>query len=248
MLIPDLLNTLFDQSDFQTIVIIASLNKRKTNYANKYSLLQYYNNACVRTMIAIINAFETLRFVCMAGQLKAFKHIIKYNSGCGFHLNDVFRPCAVNGQFEMVKYLTSYTDIPYLTLRYCAMHGNLDMMKYLISIGADIHEQNDVVLREGARYGHLNVVKFIVNYGVDDSACYDALRDAEGSGKVEIVKYLIEFRLGFSDRWRWLLEHSIQREDINMVKYFVSIGVNSDGIEFDHMDNIAIAQCLIKTS
>jgi len=42
MLIPDLLNILFDQSDYKTIIMLSSLHKRKTTYACKYSLLSRY--------------------------------------------------------------------------------------------------------------------------------------------------------------------------------------------------------------
>jgi len=43
MLIPDLLNIIFDQSNYKTIIMLSSLHKRKTAYACKYSLLSRYN-------------------------------------------------------------------------------------------------------------------------------------------------------------------------------------------------------------
>jgi len=43
MLIPDLLNILFDQSNYKTVIMLSLLHKRKTTYACKYSLLSRYN-------------------------------------------------------------------------------------------------------------------------------------------------------------------------------------------------------------
>ena len=44
---------------------------------------------------------------------------------------------------------------------------NVDTFKYLIEHGADIHIQNDYVLRYSARRGYFDIVKFLVEAGAN---------------------------------------------------------------------------------
>jgi len=245
MLIPDLLNTLFDQSDFSTIVMLASLNKRKNNYANKYSLLQYYNNACVRAMTTVMSKFKTTRFVCVAGQLKALKHIVEclnFDASHGFE----FRICAESGYFEMVKYLAGYSAVPYFTISACAKRGDLVMVKYLISIGACVNEGNHLPLRQSAQYGHIGVVKWLVKCGaeVKQMRSYGALYEAGNNGHLGIVKYLIENGAN-CECIHELFGRLIKGDDVMMVKYLVSVGIHCDMLlHLYAVTNIDIAEYL----
>ncbi len=53
------------------------------------------------------------------------------------------------------------------TLRWASIAGHLEVVKYLVSEGADIHAENDCAARWASVKGHLEVVKFLVLEGAD---------------------------------------------------------------------------------
>jgi ankyrin repeat protein len=72
-----------------------------------------------------------------------------------------------------------------------SLDGSLEVVKYLVEQGADIHDNNDLVLI-WAR-GHLEVVKYLVEQGADIHAKNDAaLKWASENGYYEVVIYLKE--------------------------------------------------------
>jgi len=188
MLIPDLLNTLFDQCNYEDMTVLKVLNKRRTNYANGYSLLRYYNQAG-----------NTLGLICELGNIKAIKHII-------FHI----RTRAIQTAFE-----TS------------ARNGHVSVVKYLISIGANIHDDDDHALRQSAYRGKMSVVKYLVSIGADVHAYNDAaVRYSAESGCLGIVKYLVSIGANINAHDDYALRWSAFFGNLNMVKYLVSIGAN----------------------
>src|SRR5438477_129720 len=84
-------------------------------------------------------------------------------------------------------------------LNYIAMNmieacknGNLERVQELVALNADIHADNDNVIRRASEYGHIEVVKYLVELNADIHADNDyALRWASNYGHVDIVKYLI---------------------------------------------------------
>jgi ankyrin repeat protein len=46
-------------------------------------------------------------------------------------------------------------------------NGHLEIVKYLVECGADIHAQDNFVLRTSSRKGHLKIVKFLIASGTD---------------------------------------------------------------------------------
>jgi len=44
---------------------------------------------------------------------------------------------------------------------------NIEAVKYIVSIGADIHAEDDYALRYSTLWGHLEVVKYLISLGVD---------------------------------------------------------------------------------
>jgi len=137
MLIPDLLNVLFDQSDYQSLVVLCLLNKRKTRYANKYSLLIHYHifdNSCTKIMSQ----------VCDNGELKTAKYVNNYKRYA--YVFDAICTSAEYGYLEMLKYLINsniYHDFSHLRMQIdyallvASKHGNQAIVKYLVSIGAN---------------------------------------------------------------------------------------------------------------
>jgi len=153
MLIPDLLNTLFDQSDYHALTVLRSLNKRKTNYANKYSLLMYYQKTV-----------RMIELVYTHGCLKIIKQ-------CNNATNCEFAWRSVDYS-EAVKYLVSDgVDIHAgnnKMLRLCAHNrDSLKTFKYLVSIGANIHEHDDEIFRSRILDNDIVMIKYLISLGVD---------------------------------------------------------------------------------
>ena len=74
-----------------------------------------------------------------------------------------------------------------------AQNNQIDKLKNLLSQGADIHTDNDFVLRYSAGYGHLETVKLLFAQGANIHANDDeALRESAYYGHLEIVKFLLE--------------------------------------------------------
>lgn len=62
---------------------------------------------------------------------------------------------------------TTFLKKRYSSITEASRYGNLMCVKYLVSVGADIHVDDDYSLRCSARYGHLEVVKYLVSLGAD---------------------------------------------------------------------------------
>jgi len=193
MLIHDLFNTLIDQSNFSTLTILSSLNKRKTNYATKYSFLTHYhifNNSVIKNMW----------YIC--GHLKIIKHIEFAD------IDSVLVHCLPHGCIEIIKHLvtigadihTNY-DLP---LRWSAEINQLDVVKYLVSIGADVNASvptnsmitGDTALMRSANKGNLEMVKYLISIGAEIRAHYGgALRLCIKGGHFDTFKLILQHSL-----------------------------------------------------
>ncbi len=81
----------------------------------------------------------------------------------------------------------------YDTLWIAAKNGWLDIVEYLISMGANVHAQDDRALREASGKGHLPIVKYLLSRGADIHVWYEEpLRNAAINGHLAAVKYLID--------------------------------------------------------
>jgi len=215
MLILDLLNILFDQCNYQNLITMRSLNKRQTNYANKYSSLRYYNNKKC-------NAKEICRQCCM----KTIKHIAHEISN-----DKALKWCAGIGYPEVIKYLVSiganiraHNDV---VVCKGASSGNISTVKYSISIGANINAYNDRALQLSASNDHLEVVKYLVSVGANIHADNDfALQWTASNGQLEVVKYLVSIGANVNGHDGSALRWSARYGHLEVVKYLVSIGAN----------------------
>ena len=71
--------------------------------------------------------------------------------------------------------------------------ADVETFQYLISLGANIHVDDDCALGWSAEKGHLEVVKHLEEKGADIHACNDcALIWSAANGHSEVVKYLVE--------------------------------------------------------
>ena len=76
-------------------------------------------------------------------------------------------------QFKVLSIVEQSTDYTKTnSLEYYAKYGILKVVKYLVSMGADIHSDNEYAIRYASRDGHLAVVKYLVSVGADINASH----------------------------------------------------------------------------
>jgi len=103
--------------------------------------------------------------------------------------------------------------------------GDLNGVKYLVSMGADIHADNDAVLISSVYHGHLEVVKYLVSEGADIHTRYGApLYVSAGEGHLEVVKYLLSVGADIHAYNDAALNRSAEEGYLEVVKYLVSKG------------------------
>jgi len=172
MLINDLLNTLFDQSDYPTIIILSSLHKRKSSYARKYALLSYYENKggwlLHSDSLKILKLFgdgtsgeRSLLLNAMKGNIEAVKYSVSI--GIDVHTQRSNSFYWFSGDSCVAKYLDC-------ALYHSVSNGNLQTVKYLISIGANMNILDEFAL--GHTWNthvsdYLNKIGFIMQIMID---------------------------------------------------------------------------------
>jgi len=199
MLIPDLLNTLFDQSDYDTLTILRSLCKRKTEYANKYSLLCNYEVLIYKSSRKPRSGASVLGFIksiCKLGPIKTIKHIVEHINNSG----------EVLYWHEQSSYIWGFREKFYAN-GCCASHHecNGNCRLHFREIDCALHRNicdrycgchlrlsaSELVLSFCVVNGHLEAVKYLVSIGTDIRLRNDrALKLSAESGYVDIFKYL----------------------------------------------------------
>jgi len=209
MLIPDLLNIIFDQANYETLTTLKCLNNRKTKYAKRYSVLSHYD---------VKDASS--RDACEKGLIKMVVHI---TSHVKYDIDSALRHCARLGHLELVKRLISIGAYDKYALGWSVNNGHSETVKYLVSIGADVHTDDDFALRWSANYGHIEIVKYLVSVGADIHAKNDRALDwSAGEGHLEVVKYLVGVGATSDHALTW----SARYGQLEVVKYLVSIGAD----------------------
>jgi len=217
MLIPDLLNFLFDQSDYHTMRIMSSLHKRKTAYANKYSVLPHY------TYYNQIHDHHVHIKI-----LKKDVHALHKDAICKIMTN-----CAEFRYIEALKYSISVgADVHWgcnYALRWSSNNGYLDIVRYLVSIGANIHAMDDFALRSSAGNNHIETTEYLISVGADVHANDDgALKWSAQNGNLEIIKYLVSKGANIHRNLKFQLEWCERYNGYNgyeTIEYFKSIGI-----------------------
>ena len=78
-------------------------------------------------------------------------------------------------------------------LIYGSINGRMDHILIALSLGANVHGENDDALRWASRNGHTETVKLLLDRGADIHARVDeALRWASYNGHTETVKLLLD--------------------------------------------------------
>ena len=103
--------------------------------------------------------------------------------------------------------------------------SSVEVLKSLIKEGADIHTNDDYVLRWAAESDHLDVVKYLVKNGADIHAWNDyVLRWAACNGHLNAVKYLVKNGANIHSGGDWVLRYAAQSGHRDVVKYLGSKG------------------------
>ena len=102
-----------------------------------------------------------------------------------------------------------------------------DNIQFLVEQGADIHVQNNYILKRSATKGQLDVVKYLVENGANIHAENDyALRYSACNGHLEVVKYLVENGADIHSIDDFALRWSAELGQFNIVKYLVEQGAD----------------------
>jgi len=77
-------------------------------------------------------------------------------------------------------------------LKQACINGCLETVKRLVSIGANVHFENDAPVRYASEMGHLNIIKYLVSVGANVRALDDlAVELASFNYLYEVVQYLV---------------------------------------------------------
>jgi len=237
MLIVDLLNILCDQSDYGTLVMLASLHKRQTAYANKYSLLRYYVNGCVNNVGTI----------CVNGSIKMLKHVandIDINAGIYYesYTYRLWWNSITNGHLEIAKYVVmvlggNVDDYNSYVLQLGAGFGRLDMVKYLTSMVTNADDLLQHALSFSASGNHLETMKYLIKHSISVGANVKkivnrALKWCANVGHSTIIK--VRRGDGIQSHEGPAIRFGENYCDLKAIEYLVSIGadVHYDGDEY----------------
>jgi len=239
MLIIDLLNLVFDQSDYSTLTTLRTVNKRKTNYANKYSIMIHYDSAsCSRKKLKIVeyavnnsnpndHAAKHKHPTCS----KCIKCVMCFTCKCltcvmyEKHLKHARRAEIFDGNHKLLSH--NKIDIAFVLSAY---NGCIEIVKYLVGIGANVH--NGALLKaamfSSVRKGHLETLKYIVSVGpnVHNDALLKAALLSSIDGNLEILKYLVMVGANIRDKIDYALILCVRHGHLEIAKYLVSIGAN----------------------
>src|SRR5581483_11980040 len=68
-------------------------------------------------------------------------------------------------------------------LNWNCQNGHLSVVQYLVSVGADVHADDNAAVGQASRFGHLSIVQYLVSVGADIQAIDNyAVRRASENG------------------------------------------------------------------
>ena len=125
------------------------------------------------------------------GHLDIVECLVSLGSDIHADNDYAFRSASENGHLEVVKYLVElgYYHAPVQPGR---IENNVVVTGEKVSIGVDIHAQNEYAIRYASRNGHLDVVNYLVSVGANIHAENEyPVRHASVNGYPEVVEYLV---------------------------------------------------------
>jgi len=233
MLIFDLFNAVLDQSDHESMNILRMLNKRRTAYATKYSLLGYYDASVDFNDIFITDKIKTIkRIVAILMVNDESRCVVIGNSMGDVCANDKRRKGTPR---HFINHMLSC----------CAGIGHLATVKFLIEMGASVNilsvvtdnrtldKTHDHLFNNCVRLGHFDIVKYLMSFSmlitVDNVVCA-CMR----TNQLTILKYYVthccNFQQDFMAKYKYVFDDMVvdcaKYCDLKMLEYLKSIGAN----------------------
>ena len=128
-----------------------------------------------------------------------------------------------------------------------------DFVDVAIKHGANIHHNNDVVLRLASGLGYLDIVKCLVNHGADIHARNDeAICVASENGHLDVVEYLIKHGIDVHTNNSYCICCASHNGHLAVVECLIKYGAdihacNDDALRWAYKNGHSdIVKCLIK--
>jgi ankyrin repeat protein len=261
-----ILNHTFNQQKNYIAYQILKKYNPKVIYGDSYIILTYFIKKNVNLNVDISNNGETLlidaipsislaKYFIQLGYLNYYNlEPILFNACNGYESeNDNDESENDNDDIIYVEFIKYLLEInPLLDIQeafnIACSNDNLNITRYLIEMGANLHEDNDWVLRNAAERGNLKMVKLLVELGATintyspngDNALDWACRNG---GHLEMVKYLIEkgsdLKTAPSSKLNdILILASSENGDLKIVKYLV----DEMGVDLHEIKNEALCE------
>ncbi|AGC01597.1 ankyrin repeat protein [Acanthamoeba polyphaga moumouvirus] len=128
------------------------------------------------------------------------------------------------------KYLYSIgAKIDNIAIDYIIRKNYLNCLKFLIEeMRVNFIDYN--CLSTASRCGNLRIVKYLINFKHENESIINAMESATNNGYLEVIKYLLSHFYDNNKAFKYLCEDlfltSCTKYNLEIVKYFVSLGVN----------------------
>jgi Ankyrin repeats (3 copies) len=139
------------------------------------------------------SAFDYIVLSIKKGHLNILEYLIKQNTKTIIRYNDLLILAIENNRLNIVNYLLGLDiDIIVVVMNYALFlsmkYYHIDIVKCLLEHGADIHVENDYILRSSAENGRLDDVKYFIEHGAD----INTIKYLASSTK-EIHSYIVDY-------------------------------------------------------
>ncbi len=180
---------------------------------------------------------DLLSIAALTGNLKLVQWLVEQGMDAVVD-NDILRPAIKSGNIELVEWLVEQganINQNKNLLFYAALNGNLKLVQYLVKQGADIRKSNNV-LQGAACSGNMELIQWLIEQGADDNSNEDSsiLAYAIDSHDVNVLRFFVEEKKInvnssiSSSYYRSPLEHAVNTDDFDMVKYLVEHGADAN--------------------
>ncbi len=169
---------------------------------------------------------------CKSGNLEVLKYILDMSerlTGRPVDINVLnsaaLREAISYNHLEIVKYLLEHQiNIPSVNdyLEIAISKGNLEMTKMLLDYGLDIHENEDIALREAVMRNNFEMIKLLIENGADIHCRDDfPLMQCVSNDRIHIVKYLITQGADIHGNNDSILSRAVLHSDVRHYLLFV---------------------------
>ena len=123
-----------------------------------------------------LDPYEVVKRECVLGNLSAVRAYVQIvtrdiQPGNHFFYAALIQTAAIYGHLDIVKYLVSVgaevADIKDRILREICGNGHLDVLKFVYSVRPEIFKTDDQLMNMACFRSHLNVIKFFIEIGMD---------------------------------------------------------------------------------